>query len=89
MKPSIKLAIATLFVTTAFAGTATANVPVQNLQGTVQSVLGGSGQVQVTLKDGVATLFGYVENGSDEHNVKQAAKNYPGVDRIVDLINES
>jgi len=88
MKTSIHTALAAIALSAAFAGTAAANAPVQSLQGTVQSALGGSGQVQVTLNNGVATLFGYVEDGSAEHNVKQAAKNYPGVERIVDLINE-
>jgi len=89
MKTSIHTAIAAIALSAAFAGTAAANAPAQNLQGAVQSALGGSGQVQVTLNNGVATLFGYVEDGSVENDVKRAAKNHPGVDRIVDLISES
>jgi len=85
MKTSIRTTFAAIVLSAAFAGTAAANAPAQSLQGAVQSALGGSGQVQVTLNNGVATLFGYVEDGG---SVKQAAENFPGVDRIVDLISE-
>jgi len=89
MNTSIKSTIAAIVLSAAFAGTATAKVPAQSLQGTVQSVLGGSGQVQVKLNNGVATLFGYVDNASTEQAVKRAASNYPGVERVIDLITES
>jgi len=88
MKTSIRTTFAAIVLSAAFAGTASANAPAQSLQGAVQSALGGSGQVQVTLNNGVATLFGYVEDGGAELSVKQAAENFPGVDRIVDLISE-
>lgn len=89
MNTSIKTTIAALVLSASFAGTASAMAPVQSLQGTVQSVVGSEGQVHVTLNDGVATLFGYLNNGSTEQNVKQAVKNYPGVEKIVDLIADS
>jgi len=89
MHTSIQTTIAALILSAAFVGTAAANVSTQSLQSTVQSALGGSGQVQVSVQNGVATLIGYVDDASTELAVKRAASNYPGVERIVDLITES
>lgn len=86
MNYSIKSAIVAIALSAAFASNASASVHNQTLRYTVQSSVGSGGQVQVTLNDGVATLFGHVENASVKHKVKQAALKHPSVDRIVNLI---
>jgi len=89
MKNSTKSAIAAIVLTATLASTNAdaANFgPDSSLRATVQWAAGSSGQVNVALNDGVATLFGYVESVYDENRVKRAALNYPGVERIIDLI---
>jgi len=89
MKKSISSVIAAIAfsVTLASANVSAANFgPDSSLRATVQWATGSSGQVNVSLRNGVATLFGYVETVYDENRVKRAALNYPGVDRIIDRI---
>lgn len=90
MKNSINTAIAAIALSTAIIGSAAAATsPSQTLRGTVQSALGGSGQVQVTLNNGVATLSGYVEDRYTELQVERAVRKYPGVDSVINLVVES
>lgn len=86
MKISLKSAAATLIIAGIMTGPAFALVPTQSIQGAVQSAISGSGTINVTVKDGVATLFGHVDDAHSEQAVKQAALQFDNVDRIIDLI---
>jgi len=87
MNISVNSAIASIAYTSYSGSTATApNIPTQSLSSTVQSTLGGSGQVKVSLEDGVATLVGYVYDSYIGDEVKLAVMNYPGVDHVIDRI---
>jgi len=86
MKMSLKTAVTSLIIAGVMTGPAFALAPTQNIQGAVQSAISGSGTVSVTVRDGVATLFGHVDDSNSEQAVKQAALQFDNVDRIVDLI---
>jgi len=87
MNISVNSAIASIAYASYSSGTATAKyIPTQSLASTVQSTLGGAGQVKVSLEDGIATLVGYVYDPYIGDEIKIAVMNYPGVDHVVDRI---
>jgi len=88
MKTSIKTALTALVLTVAVAGPAAANVPAQSIDGEIRSAI-TNGNVSVSVNDGVATLFGWVEDHQSEQAAKQAALSFDNVDRVVDLITVS
>jgi len=75
-------------LTAAIAGPAAANVSTQAINAEVRSSFTG-GNVNVVVNDGVATLFGWVEDHQAEQAAKQAALSFDGVDSIVDRITVS
>ncbi|MEE9322316.1 MAG: BON domain-containing protein [Granulosicoccus sp.] len=86
MKISLKSVVASLIIAGAMTGPAFALVPTQSIQGAVQSAISGGGNINVTVKDGVATLFGHVDDAYSEQAAKQAALRFDNVDRIIDLV---
>jgi len=88
MKMSLKTALTALALSAAIAGPAAANVPAQSIDGEIRSAI-TNGNVNVTVKDGVATLFGWVEDHQSEQAAKQAALSFDNVDKVVDLITVS
>ena len=86
MKHSIKTLVATIALSAVITGSAMAMGTERSVNGVIQSALGSAGQVQVTVRDGVATLVGYVEDTHTESKVKRAALSHPEVDRVIDLI---
>lgn len=88
MKTSIKTVLIALSLTAAVAGPAAANVTGQTIDGAVRSAI-TSGNVNVSVENGVATLFGWVEDSSTENAAKRAALSFDNVDSVVDLITVS
>lgn len=88
MKATIKTALTVLALTAAVAGPAAANVSGQSIDGAVRSAI-TSGNVNVSVENGVATLFGWVEDIPTENAAKRAALSFDNVDSVVDLITVS
>ena len=88
MKTSIKTALTALALTAVVAGPAAANLSGQSIEGAVQSAV-TSGNVNVVVDNGVATLFGWVDSYSTENAAKQAALAFDNVDSVRDLITVS
>lgn len=77
------LAISALALAAAFAAPISANVSTGSLANDVQLAAGsGSGPVNVTLKDGVATLIGNVETQTQANAAHHAAAAFPGVKTV-------
>ena len=86
MKTRNALAATALILGTSFAGISSANVSSSELATEIQSSL-NEGNVSVSVNDqGVATLFGIVENRGDETTAKMAALEYPGVTDVRSLL---
>ena len=85
MKTSIKTALTTLALTALITGPAAANFSGQSIEGAVRSAV-SNGNVNVTVEDGVATLFGWVDSQHTENAAKQAALSFDNVDSVRDLI---
>ena len=86
MKTRNALAATALILATSFAGISSANVSSSELATEIQSSL-NEGNVSVSVNDqGVATLFGIVENRGDENTAKVAALEYPGVTDVRSLL---
>lgn len=88
MKTSIKTALTAFALTAIVAGPAAANITGQSIDGAVRSAI-TSGNVNVSVDNGVATLFGWVEDATTENAVKKAALSFDNVDSVVDLITVS
>ena len=89
MKTRNALAATTLILASSFAGISSANVSSGELAADIQSAL-GTGNISVDVNDnGVATLFGNVENRSDEQTAKVAALEFPGVTNVRSLVSIS
>lgn len=88
MKTFTKTALTALALTAIVAGPAAANVTGQSIDGAIRSAI-TSGNVSVSVENGVATLFGWVEDGATENAVKQTALSFDNVDSVVDLISVS
>ena len=67
-------------------GPAAASLSTGNLALDVQSALSDSGNVNVSLDDGVATLSAYVRSTGDAMKVHQATLANDDVERVIDLI---
>lgn len=76
------LALSTLVAAPAMANLSTGNVGID-----VQSAIGSSGHVAVSLDRNVATLTGYVDNQHTRQMVIAAALSNPNVDEVIDLIS--
>ena len=85
---TIKTALVALALSAAVAGPAASNVSGQSIDGAVRSAI-TTGNVNVKVEDGVATLFGWVEDRSTENAAKRAALSFDNVDSVVDLISVS
>lgn len=59
-----------------------------SLQGDVQSAVSGSGNVNVTIRDGVATLTGNADYSSKAAAARAALAD-PSVTRVINLISAS
>lgn len=79
------LAASTLVLAIAFAGVASATVSTGSIGTDVQSAA-GSGHVSVSVRDGVAYLFGGVESRTEANAAELAAANFDGVERVVNRI---
>jgi len=88
MNTAIKTALTAFALSAAIAGPAAANVGTQTINAEVRSAI-TSGNVNVVVNEGVATLFGWVEDHQAEQAAKQAALSFDNVDSIVDLITVS
>ena len=85
MNTSIKSLLAVVALSAAVAAPASANISGQSIQAAVNSAI-TSGNVNVRVDDGIATLFGWVEDKTTEEAAKRAALSFDNVDRVVDLI---
>ena len=89
MKTRNALAATALILATSFAGISSANVSSGELESNIRSSL-STGTVSVSVNDeGLATLFGNVENRSDENTAKMAALEFPGVTGVRSLVSIS
>ena len=89
MKTRNTLAATTLILAASFAGVSSANVSSGELGASIQSSI-GTGNVSVSVNDeGLATIFGNVENRSDENTAKMAALEFPGVTGVRSLVSIS
>ena len=87
MNAFVKQAFAAATLATALAGPASA-ITTGSLYGDVQSAISGSGNVNVSVTDGVATLTGNADALS-KAAAARAAQSSPEVDRVVNLIDAS
>lgn len=85
MNTRFSLVASTLVLVATFAGTASANLSTGNLGVDVQSAV-SAGHVSVQLKEGVATLFGGVDNQTDANAAIAAATQFEGVDQVISNI---
>lgn len=88
MNTSIKSALTALVLTAIVAAPAAANVSGQSIDGAIRSAI-TTGNVSVVVNDGVATLFGWVEDQSTENAAKRAALAFDNVDSVIDRISVS
>ncbi|MEE9321720.1 MAG: BON domain-containing protein [Granulosicoccus sp.] len=88
MNNSIKTSLVALAMAALIAGPVSANVPTQSIAGAVNSAI-TTGNVNVRVENGTATLFGWVEDAHTEQAVKRAALQFDNVDRVVDQITIS
>lgn len=79
------IAVSALVLATTFAGVASANLSTGSIGTDVQSAV-GSGHVSVSVKDGVAYLFGGVESRTEYNAAELAAANFEGVKSVVNRI---
>ena len=89
MKASIKTACAvlTLFAVSAVPAMAQSHSG-QPIEGEIRSAV-TSGNINVIVEDGVATLYGWVEDGNSLQAAKRAALSYENVDKVVSLVTVS
>ena len=87
MNAFVKQALSAVALGAALAGPASA-LTTGSLEGDVQSSISGSGNVNVTVSEGVATLTGNTDSIS-KAAAARAAQASPEVDRVVNLIDAS
>jgi len=73
-------------VLSAVALPASARLSTGNLGVDVQSAVGSAGNVKVKLDNGVARLWGNIDNGETRASVREAALANANVDQVVDLL---
>lgn len=88
MNAFAKHALAAVALTAALAAAPASAITTGSLQGDIQSAISGSGNVNVSLRDGVATLTGNADSSS-KAAVGRAALASPDVDRVINLIDAS
>jgi len=88
MNNTIKTSLAALAMAAMLAGPVSANMPKQSIAGAVNSAV-TTGNVNVRVENGTATLFGWVEDANTEQAAKSAALKFDNVDRVVDMITIS
>ncbi|ASJ70536.1 BON domain-containing protein [Granulosicoccus antarcticus] len=82
------IAATTIVLATVFSGVASANISTGNIHNDVQSAI-GAGNVSVSVKDGVAILFGSVDSRIDSNAAARAAASFAGIDKVINRINVS
>lgn len=80
--------LATALVFFGMVGSAAAMTTQQDLFSDVQAAVGSESNVQVVLNGDVATLTGYVADGSDLQAAAHAAKE-AGAEKVINLITQS
>ena len=88
MNAFTKQALAAVALSAALVAAPASAITTGSLYGDVQSAVSGSGNVNVSVSDGVATLTGNADQIS-KVAAGRAALNSPGVERIVNLIDAS
>ena len=88
MNAPLKHTLAVLALSAALGAAPASAITTGSLAGDVQSAIAGSGQVSVTVTDGVATLTGTTDTLS-KVAAGRAALASDGVDRVVNLIDAS
>lgn len=89
MKLSASSLIAATTLSLVMASSAFAMVPTnQSVSADVSDAV-GHGRIQVTVQDGVATLFGDVQDGIEEGRALSAARNSEGVTGVINLITSN
>lgn len=91
MNAFVKQSLAAAALALAVAGPAsalTADMATGSLYGDVQSALSSSGNVNVSVRDGVATLTGYT-SALSKAAAERAALASPGVDSVINLVQQS
>ncbi len=84
----IKRTVQALALAVLLTGPAAADTSGQSLKGAVQSAV-TTGNVNLSLDNGVVTLFGWVDSSYTKQAVRRAAMSYEGVTSIIDLISIS
>ena len=82
------IAATVLVLATTVTGAVSANVSTGSIGVDVQSAV-SEGNVSVTVKDGVATLFGVVETRVDSNAAERAARNFAGITDVINHVNVS
>lgn len=88
MKNSIKNTLLALTLSVLVIGTASGETTGQSLHGAVQSAV-TTGNVNLSLDNGVVTLFGWVDSTYTKQAVKRVAMSFDNVTSIIDLISVS
>lgn len=88
MKAFTKRALAALALAAVVAGPATAMTVKGDVYSNVRNAISGSGNINVTVSDGIATLTGNAEH-LDRVAAQRAALKSEGVTRVVNLIDAS
>lgn len=83
------IALALTAAVAASAAPAGTVLPTGNLSLDVQSAVGNDGNVNVSLRDGIATLTGNVDNALVGDTAVAVAREHEGVREVVDLLIES
>lgn len=86
MKVTYLTSLAALALAAAMTMPASASPSTGNVVQDVQSAIGSSGQVSVSVRNGVATLTGYTDNQSIARRAQAAAANHDNVDTVINLI---
>ena len=86
MKARTLIAAGTIALSGLVAVPAMASLSTGNLGVDIQSAVGSDGRVSVKLDDGVATLWGNVDNAGTQERVRQAALANSDVERVIDLV---
>ncbi len=89
MKMPIRTLVAAVALSAMFAGSAFAMVSPRSLSSEIQSAVNGSGNVNVVVRAGVATISGYVNDHLTKSQVERVARNAPGIDRVINLVTSS
>lgn len=76
------IAVASLIIATTFASTVSASTSTGKIALDVQTAI-SSGNVNVCVHNGVATLYGNVEDFTDSRSAERAAANFEGIDKVI------